>query len=197
MKACGKKRSTRSAQKKTTKTSKATSRVASTKKTAAKKSAVKKTASPKTKATPKRTSRTPTPRKTVKQKTPVSDDESEEEEEVKQTGAVTGGSMVDRFVPNSQSYVVHSKNNEVYSCYLTATDVKNNNNKYYVIQVLNKSGTYSVFTRYGRVGYDGVKSMSPCGTNEGRAINEYNKTKQKKLRKYKEIKIAIKTEEAK
>lgn len=39
------------------------------------------------------------------------------------------------------------------------TDVKANHNKYYIMQVLKKGNNYYLWTRYGRVGYDGVPTL--------------------------------------
>lgn len=36
------------------------------------------------------------------------------------------------------------------------SDLKNNHNKFYICQILESGGAYSFWTRYGRVGMDGV-----------------------------------------
>ena len=50
------------------------------------------------------------------------------------------------------------------SVYLNWSDLRNNHNKFYIVQVLQRKGvtgpekTAYLYTRYGRVGADGVKS---------------------------------------
>eukprot|EP00928_Gymnodinium_smaydae_P082127 TRINITY_DN6553_c0_g2_i2.p1 TRINITY_DN6553_c0_g2~~TRINITY_DN6553_c0_g2_i2.p1 ORF type:complete len:462 (+),score=108.00 TRINITY_DN6553_c0_g2_i2:362-1747(+) len=50
---------------------------------------------------------------------------------------------------------------------LNQSDVKNNNNKFYVIQLLQNaaSGQYVVWNRWGRVGVVGQSSAQSCGSN--------------------------------
>ena len=49
------------------------------------------------------------------------------------------------------------------SCYLMWTNIKTNMNKFYVAQGLkNGKEDYFLWTRYGRVGFDGVGSKSEC-----------------------------------
>ena len=45
------------------------------------------------------------------------------------------------------------------------TNVQNNNNKYFVIQLLedDKKKVYSVWFRWGRVGFKGQNNLVPCG----------------------------------
>lgn len=42
-----------------------------------------------------------------------------------------------------------------YDCTLNQTNIKNNNNKFYIMQLIEKGGKYYVFIRYGRVGEPG------------------------------------------
>ena len=72
------------------------------------------------------------------------------------TSAV-GGVLVDASVPSAQNYKVVSDGGKTYSCYLMWTDLKDNHNKFYVSQGLqHTNGSYSLWTRYGRVGSGGV-----------------------------------------
>lgn len=50
---------------------------------------------------------------------------------------------------------VYYEGSAVYDCMLNQTNVQNNNNKYYIIQLLedDKSKQYSVWQRWGRVGF--------------------------------------------
>ena len=45
------------------------------------------------------------------------------------------------------------------------TNIGNNNNKYYVIQLLEDDArkVYSVWQRWGRVGFKGQTNLVPCG----------------------------------
>ena len=71
----------------------------------------------------------------------------------------TGGVFVDHFVPKAQDYKVLFTASTAHSCYLMWSDIKNNHNKFYVAQALqHTNGSYYLWTRYGRVGLDGVGS---------------------------------------
>ena len=71
------------------------------------------------------------------------------------------------------------------------TDVVNNRNKFYILQVLESSGQYYIWTRYGRVGYDGVHQLdSQCGLEQ--AKKSFKKKYNQKVGKgYTEVKMAI------
>ena len=48
---------------------------------------------------------------------------------------------------------------EDYDCMLNQTNIGANNNKFYVIQLLEKGGKYYAWTRWGRVGEDGQNAL--------------------------------------
>uniref|UniRef100_A0A8C8RTG4 Poly [ADP-ribose] polymerase n=1 Tax=Pelusios castaneus TaxID=367368 RepID=A0A8C8RTG4_9SAUR len=50
---------------------------------------------------------------------------------------------------------------EDYDCMLNQTNIGNNNNKFYIIQLINQSGRYSCWNRWGRVGELGQSKLSP------------------------------------
>eukprot|EP00005_Dracoamoeba_jomungandri_P005506 CAMPEP_0174260434 /NCGR_PEP_ID=MMETSP0439-20130205/9708_1 /TAXON_ID=0 /ORGANISM="Stereomyxa ramosa, Strain Chinc5" /LENGTH=570 /DNA_ID=CAMNT_0015344681 /DNA_START=41 /DNA_END=1750 /DNA_ORIENTATION=+ len=50
---------------------------------------------------------------------------------------------------------------EDYDCMLNQTNIAQNNNKFYVIQLLVSGGSYYLFTRWGRVGETGRNSAKP------------------------------------
>ena len=56
------------------------------------------------------------------------------------------------------------------------TDIKNNNNKYYLIQVIQNTSTkkYAAWNRWGRVGVDGANAIRHSNDAQT-AINDYNK----------------------
>lgn len=92
----------------------------------------KKASNAKTAASKKAT----TPRKTIKRAVKAVSKPIKVEDEdstIVQKGNVTGGAMVDRFVPNASHYTVHEANGIVYSANLTFTRCLSNNNKFYII----------------------------------------------------------------
>jgi poly [ADP-ribose] polymerase len=108
----------------------------------------------------------------------------EELKEVKEEGIPT----IDQQVPNAANYTIVKNGSNFLSCYLMWSDVKNNHNKFYIMQVLQGNGSTHLFTRYGRVGDKGQVSFVP----NGNAANEYRKTYNAKVKKgYTEIKMAV------
>jgi len=73
-----------------------------------------------------------------------------------------GGVPVDKYFQEANEYHVYQKDGEVWDCMLNQTNVGANNNKFYVIQLLEKdSGTsYCVWNRWGRVGQKGQDSTT-------------------------------------
>ncbi|NWR48988.1 PARP3 polymerase, partial [Regulus satrapa] len=55
---------------------------------------------------------------------------------------------------------------EDYDCTLNQTDIGANNNKFYIIQLLEQDGAYSVWNRWGRVGEPGQSKLMACGSLE-------------------------------
>ncbi|NWU04364.1 PARP3 polymerase, partial [Urocynchramus pylzowi] len=55
---------------------------------------------------------------------------------------------------------------EDYDCILNQTNISANNNKFYVIQLLEHDGAYSVWSRWGRVGEVGQSKLMPCASLE-------------------------------
>uniref|UniRef100_A0A915ERF8 Poly [ADP-ribose] polymerase n=1 Tax=Ditylenchus dipsaci TaxID=166011 RepID=A0A915ERF8_9BILA len=72
---------------------------------------------------------------------------------------------------------VYSNGKDVYDVMLNQTNTQNNNNKYFVLQVLkdNSGENYSVWFRWGRVGYKGQTSLIPCGSNLQGAIEQFKR----------------------
>jgi len=64
----------------------------------------------------------------------------------------------------------------IWTCTLNQTNIKNNNNKFYIMQLIKESGSsdYKVYTRYGRVGYDGSYGVRYTGSLVG-AKNNFSK----------------------
>ncbi|NXB03407.1 PARP3 polymerase, partial [Cnemophilus loriae] len=61
--------------------------------------------------------------------------------------------------PDAQVY-------EDYDCTLNQTNISTNNNKFYIIQLLEHKGAYSVWSRWGRVGEAGQSKLMPCASLE-------------------------------
>ncbi|NXC44746.1 PARP3 polymerase, partial [Penelope pileata] len=55
---------------------------------------------------------------------------------------------------------------EDYDCTLNQTNISANNNKFYIIQLLQHDGTYSTWTRWGRVGEVGQSKLMPFASLE-------------------------------
>jgi len=79
-----------------------------------------------------------------------------------------GGRAVDPRAPNAASLKVVDD----YAVKLNQTHIDANNNKFYIIQVLEGSGKYYAWNRWGRVGEDGQNSMKPCPTLDA-AIKDF------------------------
>ncbi|NWV01266.1 PARP3 polymerase, partial [Upupa epops] len=62
-------------------------------------------------------------------------------------------------VPSAQVY-------KDYSCTLNQTNISANNNKFYIIQLLQHDGAYSVWSRWGRVGEVGQSKLMPSASLE-------------------------------
>lgn len=64
----------------------------------------------------------------------------------------------------------------IWTCTLNQTNIKNNNNKFYIMQLIKESGSgdHKVYTRYGRVGYDGSYGVRYTGSLAGAKTN-FNK----------------------
>uniref|UniRef100_A0A1I7VNJ8 Poly [ADP-ribose] polymerase n=1 Tax=Loa loa TaxID=7209 RepID=A0A1I7VNJ8_LOALO len=62
---------------------------------------------------------------------------------------------------------VYTDSSDVYDALLNQTNAQHNNNKYFIIQLLecDEEKRYWVWFRWGRVGYKGQTSLNPCDTN--------------------------------
>lgn len=87
-----------------------------------------------------------------------------------------GQGVVDPLSGKVDSCHVHEGNGEVYMCTLNQTNVGTNNNKFYVLQLLEEdNGTgYYLFTRWGRVGVDG-QMLTETFANLSAAVAAFKK----------------------
>ncbi|XP_041659335.1 poly [ADP-ribose] polymerase 2 [Cheilinus undulatus] len=72
---------------------------------------------------------------------------------------------------------VYNEGNEVYDVMLNQTNLQFNNNKYYLIQLLedDNAKAYSVWMRWGRVGKVGQNSLTACGGDLMKAKDVFKK----------------------
>uniref|UniRef100_A0A667WW04 Poly [ADP-ribose] polymerase n=1 Tax=Myripristis murdjan TaxID=586833 RepID=A0A667WW04_9TELE len=84
---------------------------------------------------------------------------------------VKGKKKVDEHCSLSGSGEVY----EDYDCMLNQTNIGNNNNKFYVIQVIKQNKQYYSWNRWGRVGEVGQSKLSAGSTNPENAIKDFEK----------------------
>lgn len=79
---------------------------------------------------------------------------------------------------------VYNEGNDVYDVMLNQTNLQFNNNKYYLIQLLEDDGSkaYSVWLRWGRVGKSGQSSLTACGGDLLKAKDFFKKKFQEKTK---------------
>ncbi len=70
--------------------------------------------------------------------------------------------------------VILQSNNKTYSCVLNQTDIVNNKNKFYIMQIIKVNDTYHHFTRYGRIDEAGISSTK-IYNNENTVINVFER----------------------
>lgn len=104
--------------------------------------------------------------------------EETKSEEVVKTVVMKGKAPVDSECKAKHGKAhVYSEGNEVYDVMLNQTNVQFNNNKYYLIQLLqdDNSKSYSVWMRWGRVGKVGQNSLVACGGDLLKAKDVFKK----------------------
>ncbi|KAL0712179.1 hypothetical protein Bca4012_019157 [Brassica carinata] len=114
---------------------------------------------------------------------PVKSDEAEDdgdgfEEEKKEEKIVTatkkGAAVLDQWIPDNikSQYHVLQRGDDVYDAMLNQTNVRDNNNKFFVLQVLESDNqkTYMVYFRWGRVGVKGQSKLEGPFDSWDRAI---------------------------
>jgi len=64
-----------------------------------------------------------------------------------------------------------------YACVLNQTNISQNNNKFFIIQVIkeNKANKFYAWIRWGRVGYTGQTALTDCGKDVQKAISIFEK----------------------
>lgn len=103
----------------------------------------------------------------------------EEEKETVRSISFKGKAPVDPECFNKDKYHVYFEKNDIYDAMLNQTNLKNNNNKFYLMQILqsNTNTAYAVWLRWGRVGMTGQTNFINCGTDLAKAketfLNKY------------------------
>ncbi|KRX06678.1 WGR domain [Pseudocohnilembus persalinus] len=191
------KTTTRSVQKKVEKkvqpkpTTKKTTSKATQKALAAQKATTKAT----TKATPKasKTSKATTKAETKKKASEKASktQQTKQTKQTKQSEQTTeivkvitkGGAAVDQYVQNKDNFRVYAANSTTYSTTMNKSDLNNNNNKFYVVQILQNenNGQLFVFNRWGRVGVPG-QQVTKGPFNSVMAVSDYSAKVRDKVR---------------
>ena len=106
---------------------------------------------------------------------------------------ITDGVMVDHWVINPSLYEVVKHNGQILNWHLMYADWENNNNKFYISQGLKQGSSYYLWTRWGRVGVDGMNKRYPWGSIDYLANLFNKKVREKKNKGYEEIAISYET----
>jgi len=111
----------------------------------------------------------------VKVKTEQKENNSEGDEKTVKSIAFKGKAPVDSECPNKDKYHVYFEGTDIYDAMLNQTNLKNNNNKFYLMQVLqsNTGKGYAVWFRWGRVGMTGQKNFINCGADLEKAKDTF------------------------
>ena len=122
-----------------------------------------------------------------------------EKDDSKMVKAVRKGrAAVDVECPKSKDCHVFEEGQKVWTVTLNQADLKNNANKYYIIQLLQSdasSNQYHVWNRWGRVGYSGQNALKGPFSDLARAKADYeSKLREKTRNGYIEVQIVYEEE---
>lgn len=97
---------------------------------------------------------------------------------------IKGGAAVDNLVPNKQNFRVFQEAGKNYAVTLNKADLQENNNKFYLVQMLlnEKTGAIHVWNRWGRVGVPGQFCLKGPFTKD-KAMADYNSKVREKTAK--------------
>ncbi|XP_044492193.1 poly [ADP-ribose] polymerase 2 isoform X2 [Mangifera indica] len=102
-------------------------------------------------------------------------DDSSEEKILKATKK--GGAVLDQWLPDhvKTHYHVFQQGDDIYDAMLNQTNVGNNNNKFYALQLLESDGggQYMLYNRWGRVGVKGQDKLFGPYDSQDIAIHEF------------------------
>ncbi|XP_023329193.1 poly [ADP-ribose] polymerase 2-like isoform X2 [Eurytemora carolleeae] len=128
------------------------------------------------------------PKKSKKEKSNKSKvksgEEAKEMKPVMKSFVRKGLAPVDPDCPHKDNYHVYTEGREVWDTMLNQTNIQNNNNKYYLIQLLkaDSGNSYAVWMRWGRVGYKGQNSWTTSGSDLDAAKSVFTKKFQDKTK---------------
>lgn len=94
-----------------------------------------------------------------------------------------GSVPVDQYFLNHATFKVLVHQGVTYAKTLNQSNIMNNNNKFYILQILQNDANANhliFFTRWGRVGVEGQRAEIPCFSVDV-AIREFNKKLRDKL----------------
>ncbi|XP_065064179.1 poly [ADP-ribose] polymerase 2-like [Rhopilema esculentum] len=113
---------------------------------------------------------------TIKKENSIPQKSSEERIQSK-TLVKKGKAPVDVECPVKNTFHVFSEGGNIWDAMLNQTNLRNNNNKFYLLQLLehDKSKQFAVWFRWGRVGVVGQKNLVRCGSNLLEAKNVFTK----------------------
>jgi len=92
---------------------------------------------------------------------------------------------VDASCPVAAKSHIYCEGETIFDAMLNQTNISHNNNKFYIIQMLEEDGggkQYHVWYRWGRVGAHGQTNLIPFGSNVAGAKNEFCKKFKDKTR---------------
>ncbi len=96
-----------------------------------------------------------------------------------------GSIPVDQYFSKSAQFKIYTDAQKIYAATLNQSNIEANNNKFYIIQLLQNqqcANHFFLFTRWGRVGVQGQSSEQPF-KNKDMALKEYNKKLNEKIKK--------------
>ncbi|XP_060207936.1 poly [ADP-ribose] polymerase 2 isoform X2 [Lycium barbarum] len=104
------------------------------------------------------------------------------------TATKKGAAVLDHYLPDDikTRYHVLQQGKEIYDATLNQTNVGSNNNKFYIIQVLenDSGGNFLVYTRWGRVGAKGGTKINGPYTSANEATSEFESKFYEKTKNY-------------
>ncbi|KAF7121192.1 hypothetical protein RHSIM_Rhsim13G0009500 [Rhododendron simsii] len=104
------------------------------------------------------------------------------------TATKKGAAVLDQWLPDEIKAMYHvlKQGDEIYDAMLNQTNVGENNNKFYVIQVLesDNGGRFMVYCRWGRVGVKGQDKLHGPYSSRDSAIQEFEQKFLAKTRNY-------------
>ena len=109
--------------------------------------------------------------------------EPEDEEKETKKVVMRGLAPVDDYFYQKNASQVVTLNGKTYAATLNQSNVQANNNKFYILQILESTAgpkNYWFFTRWGRVGVPGQQAAIVC-PDIPFAVREYNKKLNSKL----------------